>query len=424
MSDRRRRVEGSVASRGDSPASLRVFDGVVCFGGEDWWYHNRGHFDMQIMRRLSARVPVVYVNSIGMRTPRASEGRMFRTRVARKLRSIGRGLRRVDEGLWVTSVLTRPGFVRGGMQERMLAWQVRRASGLAGIERPLVWVACPAAARCAGLLGASGLVYQRTDRYESFEGVRVDHVRSADRSLKQRADMTVFCSRRLMEQERHEARSAAFVDHGVDYERFADAGDAPVEPEDLRGVRRPRVGFIGGIDSHTFDPRLFCEVASALSEVEFVLVGACSLPEGWCGLANVRMLGRKQYEDVPGYMASCDVLIMPWNKSSWIRACNPVKLKEYLAVGRPVVSVPFPELERFGPHVRVAGDAEGFVSAIRGALRGGHDPSAGREAVRSLTWDAQGGLVFDLLRERGLYAAERVGGEARRVEVRRGGVAA
>ena len=52
---------------------VRLCDGVICFGGEDWWYHNRGHFDMQMMRELSRRVPVLYVNSIGMRVPKVGE---------------------------------------------------------------------------------------------------------------------------------------------------------------------------------------------------------------------------------------------------------------------------------------------------------------------------------------------------------------
>ena len=59
---------------------------------------------------------------------------------------------------------------------------------------------------------------------------------------------------------------------------------------------------------------------------------------------------------VADYMAACDVLIMPWNRSEWIRACNPVKLKEYLAVGRPVVTTHFEELRRYDGLVQVAED--------------------------------------------------------------------
>ena len=73
------------------------------------------------------------------------------------------------------------------------------------------------------------------------------------------------------------------------------------------------------------------------------------------------------------YMAAMDVLIMPWNKSEWIKACNPIKLKEYLAVGRPVVTTDFAALGPWRDLVRVANDADGFASEIRAALDSGAD---------------------------------------------------
>jgi hypothetical protein len=149
------------------------------------------------------------------------------------------------------------------------------------------------------------------------------------------------------------------------------------------------------------------------------MVGACSLPEGWCGLPNVYLLGRRDYTEVAAYMAACDVLIMPWNSGEWIRACNPVKLKEYLAVGRPVVSTPFDELAAYGGLVRVARDAGSFAVAIRASLHevqeGRHDPEPGRARVREQTWAAKAGAVVDLLERRGVQLRapdERVGSSA------------
>jgi hypothetical protein len=184
----------------------------------------------------------------------------------------------------------------------------------------------------------------------------------------------------------------------VDYDAFASAGEAhDAEPADMARLSRPRVGFIGGVDAHTFDPDLFTAVAQRLPDVQFVLIGACSLPAGWCEAQNVALLGRKRYEDVPRFMAACDVLIMPWNRSRWIEACNPVKLKEYLAVGRPVVSTSYPALEPYVDCVRVADDPDGFAEAITDALKHPGDGAAGRERVAAETWDAKGMQVIDEL---------------------------
>lgn len=383
--------------------TVRPFDGVVCFGGVDWWYHNRGHYDIQMMREFSAHVPVLFVNSIGMRVPKPGKGGMFAKRVLRKLKSLSHGLTRVRENFWVLSPVVAPAGLGASMNERALATQVRRAARKAGIQRPLVWVACPPGQPVVGALGPVGIVYQRTDRFEEFKGVDRDRIARFDRLLKDRADVTLFCSSWLMEQERDRTPQPVFVDHGVDFAPFETAGQGTARaPQDAASLPRPVVGFVGGIDAHTFDPQLFLDVARAMPEATFMLVGACSLPEGWCELPNVRLLGQRPYEQVPGYMAAADVLIMPWNRSEWIRACNPVKLKEYLAVGRPIVSTPFPELERYVGLVRVGHDAEQFAAHVRDALAGPFDPTPGRDRVREQTWTAKADAVLDALRERAI----------------------
>jgi hypothetical protein len=116
------------------------------------------------------------------------------------------------------------------------------------------------------------------------------------------------------------------VDHGVDYDRFAEAGLASnSEPEDVRSIERPRVGFIGGIDAHTFDPDLFIEVARRLNDVQFVMVGACSLPDEWCDLSNVIQLGRK-----PGTRAAGSKRAIPSSSRNTSRWAGPSSVRATL----------------------------------------------------------------------------------------------
>lgn len=397
----------------DREEAQRSFDGVVCFGGVDWWYHNRGHYDLQMMRELSASVPVLYVNSIGMRTPRLGEGTMFAKRVLRKLKSLARGLQRINPGFYVYSARTPPGAATSSeFFSRLLAYQVRQRMRKIGIERPLLWIACPPAAPMLERLDAVATVYQRTDRMERFHGVDYEYISSLDQMLKSRADLTVFCASALYDSEKSTCREALFVDHGVDFQRFADAAprhdEAGFVPEDLRCIPSPRVGFVGGIDDHTFDAALFLDAAARLPGFQFVMVGACSLPDGWCELENVHFLGQKPYEDVPAYMAGCDVLIMPWNQNDWIEVCNPVKLKEYLATGRPVVSTPFPELAQYVGHVAVASTAADFAQAIKDALAAKGDGDARRERVRLHTWERKAQKLLETLGDQGFYPRQTV----------------
>ena len=101
---------------------------------------------MQIMRQMSTRMPVLYVNSIGMRTPSPGEGRMFFSRVRRKMRSMRRGLVRVGDNLWVYSPLIVPSKLGIALGGPLVSRAVRAAASKRGITRPLVWVACPTAA--------------------------------------------------------------------------------------------------------------------------------------------------------------------------------------------------------------------------------------------------------------------------------------
>ena len=383
----------------------QVYDGVICFGGVDWWYHNRGHYDLQIMRELGRSLPVLYVNSIGMKTPQVSEGGMFFRRVMRKLRSLRRGLNRIDDGFYVYSARTPPGpSLVSSFFARRLAAQVNRCARRVGIHYPLLWVACPPAAYVLEQIPHAGLVYQRTDRMEEFSGVDRELIAGLDQQLKARADVTVFCATELYQAEADQCRKAAFVDHGVDFERFATAGKANVSPDDVLDIPRPRVGFVGGIDAHTFDADLFTDVARELPDYQFVLVGASSLPSDRLTLPNVHQLGQRPYESVPAYMAACDCLIMPWNRNEWIRACNPVKLKEYLATGRPVVSTPFPELAGYLGHVREAETAQAFALAIREAVTEAGDPEHRRSRVHNHTWAQKAADTRKALEQVGLRA--------------------
>jgi len=378
-----------------------MFDGVVCFGGEDWWYHNRGHYDIRMMREFARGLPVLYVNSIGMRTPRPTEGGMFVRRVRRKLSSIRRGHVHIDGQFHVLSPFAAPGALGLRLTAPLLGRQVRASMRALGIDRPLVWVNVPTAAEVLQELRPAGVVYQRTDRYECYPDVDRARIERNDAWLKAMADLTVFCARILHSRERGDCRYAALIDHGLDEDRFMRAMDAKT-PTDLGSIAHPRIGFVGGIDGHTFDPAFYRAVVERCPEMQFVLIGGCSLPSDWCEAPNLTLLGQKPYDEVHAYMAGCDVLIMPWQRGPWIEACSPVKLKEYLAVGRPIVSTPFPELQPYEKLVRIASTPEGFAGALRSAVTTPGDAHDRQNAVRGQSWSVKAQTVLTTLADRGV----------------------
>jgi len=379
----------------------------LCFGGEDWWYHNRGHVDMQLMRRFAQRGTTLYVNSIVMQKPRfvrgTGGGKSLPQKLVRKAWSMLRGLRRTEAGFWVYSPLFLPVHHISWLDpvnRSLLVSQIARAARKLNMAWPIVWVACPVACDVAIGMRKGALVYQRTDRFEEYPNVDSDVIRRCDERLKDDADLTVYVSRSLYEAERRQCRKAMYMDHGVDFSLFAGAQDQDVAPEDIRGIRRPIVGFFGGIDSHTSDIPFLEQMVGLLPDVSFVFVGRASCDvSGLVAHSNVHMLGQKPYEQIPAYGRRFDVAIMVWNQNHWIDGCNPVKLKEYLALGKPVVSTPFPQLQEYADVVYQAGTPAEFASRVRQALAedSPERASARRNRVQNATWDAKAELILQEL---------------------------
>lgn len=376
---------------------------TICFGGEDWWYHNRGHIDMQLIRLFGKLGTAVYINSIVMQKPGLGHAGKFIQKLKRKAKSIFTGLKKSDAGFWVFSPFSLPVHhipLARGFNSLLLRCQIHRITNKLGISNPLVWVACPAACDVAVKINKSKLVYQRTDRFEEYPNVDAGVISEYDHKLKQSADLTVFVSRKLFEQEKSQCRRAIFLDHGVDYEMFAQAENNVNKPDDIAGVKQPIVGFFGGIDDHTSDIAFLEKVTGLLPEMSFVFVGkASSNCSGLKSHPNVIMLGQKPYQEIPRYGRVFNAAIMPWRQNRWIEACNPIKLKEYLALGKPVISTPFPQLQEYKDVVYEARTPEEFSEKIKLALKEDSPRliAARREKVRNQTWDSKAQLVLNEL---------------------------
>ncbi len=225
----------------------------------------------------------------------------------------------------------------------------------------------------------------------------IEVIKRYDRELKEVADLTVFVNSTLYEDEKSQCRKAIYVDHGVDFDTFASAELCDRVPDDMKSIRRPIVGFYGGIDNHTSDISLMEKVVDLLPDYSFVFVGKVSFDVSRLqSKENVCMLGQKPYEDIPHYGKCFDVCIMPWRQNRWIEACNPVKLKEYLALGKPIVSTPYPELQNYVDVVYEANTPEEFAEYIKKALFDDTPEliAKRRQKVAQVSWDSKAELVL------------------------------
>lgn len=398
-----RGVVAPAAFAGRPPRSVGEDDGVVWFAAQDWWYHNQAHSDFQLMQHAARDRPVLVVNSLGMRVPRKGVSAAPWRRIARKVRSTAKLLRRPDPGnpnYHVMSPVFIPAYGEGRVA-RFSAWlvrgQVRLAGYLVGLgARPAVVVTIPTAWPVVEHLPHSTLVFNRSDRHSEFPEADGVTIRRLEDQLLERSDAVLYVSHELMRLDSATVGGRAyFLDHGVEIDHFTQ--ELPLPPEIAR-IPGPRVGFFGALDDFVVDIDLFRRTALELPHVSVVLIGDASadLTE-LLALPNVHWLGFQPYADIPGHGRGFDVALMPWLDNEWIRFANPIKLKEYLALGLTVVTTEYPEVEDYRDRVHVAARREDFPATVERALGERFDPARLRESVRSSSWAAKTRELLDLL---------------------------
>jgi glycosyltransferase involved in cell wall biosynthesis len=375
-----------------APADLaaRVLAGrdVLCFS-HDWTGDplSKTH----LMKLLARDNRVLWVNSIGYRAPTASAADLGRA--WRKLKAAASPLTEPVPNLHVLSPLAVPAWGSPAVRafnRTVLRGQVRRAMRKLRFRRPINWVFNPAAAVLAGSLGEDRVIYYCVDEYTAFAGVPSESLIELERGLLRRADLVVVSAERLLRSKGPYNRRTVLVRHGVDFDHFRTALDPATDvPADIRHLPRPVIGYFGLMSPDWVDVPLLQAVARHFAGGSLVLLGKVAMDLGALArMPNVHVLGRKPYGALPAYCKGFDAAVIPFPVSEVTLNANPLKAREYLAAGLPVVSTPIPEVEVLGTCGIGRTPAE-FVRRLEEALAD-PGPSAGRsEAMRTEGWAAR-----------------------------------
>lgn len=364
--------------------SLRGRD-MICFS-HDW---NGDPLSKTHLMRLMARENrVLWVNSIGYRAPTASRADL--SRVFRKLAAAASPLREVEPNIFTLNPLAIPAYgnprVRA-FNRGFLRWQVKRAMRRLRFKRAINWVFNPAASVIAGELGEEMVIYYCVDEYTAFTGVDSKALAELELGLMRRSDLVIVSADRLYQSKAPFNPRTALVRHGVDYSHFRRALDAEtVVPEEIAGLPRPVIGFFGLI-ADWVDVGLMASVAERFSTGSLVALGKVTTDVSALErLPNVHLLGRKPYGSLPAYCKGFDVALMPFRVNELTLNANPLKAREYLAAGLPVVSTAIPEVDAL-TLCRIGRDRESFLYEVEQALLD-PGPSVERsEMVRGESWE-------------------------------------
>jgi len=212
-------------------------------------------------------------------------------------------------------------------------------------------------------------------------------------------DIVIAPSRALHDSKSRLHSNVVYLPHGVDFDHFAAASHllTPIPPE-IVSLPKPIIGF-HGLVQELIDFDMIDAIARERPTWSIVLVGrrnfdVVALP----ARPNIHYLGERPYADIPRYLKGFDVCLIPYRLVPRTLFANPVKLREYLATGKPIVSTPLPEVLAFGDLVEVASTASEFLVKIEVCLARQDAPSARRmAAVRDETWASRAADLRALL---------------------------
>ncbi|PYS36373.1 MAG: hypothetical protein DMF75_01075, partial [Acidobacteria bacterium] len=234
------------------------------------------------------------------------------------------------------------------------------------------------------------IVYDCMDHHASFstnEQAMVDQ----EPELLSAADLVVVSSDSLQTHAQQANQDVLLLRNACDYDHFAHVRTASgSDRANQTSNERPVIGYYGAI-ADWFDSKLVADLAERRPDWDFVLVGSTFSADikRLSKLPNVSLPGEKHYAEIPDWVGKFDVVIIPFKRTPLTESTNPVKAYEILAAGKPIVSVPIPEMRALSRFVRLASDAKEFEHEVSAALAENEPKliAARRAFAKENTWE-------------------------------------
>ncbi|MFA5089570.1 MAG: ElyC/SanA/YdcF family protein [Candidatus Omnitrophota bacterium] len=348
---------------------------IICISSIDWDFVWQGHQEIMANFAKSGN-RVLFIENTGVRTPNFRDIKRLKKRINNWFRSI-KGFRQEAENLYVYSPMILPfpysRFMRW-INRALLIKPLKRWIKTMGFRSPIIWTFLPTgtALDIIDNIDKELLVYYCiADFYELVNNPR--KISRTENDLIRKSDIIFVQGEVLAKKCRRFNDNVHIFPFGVNMEVFDDFQRVPEKvPGDIKEIKRPIIGYIGGIHRH-IDFNLLRFIALSHPEWSIVFIGPCQTDTPKINnLGNVFLLGQKDFTLLPSYISEFDVGIIPYETNEYTTTVFPTKLNEYHAMGKPVVSTALPEIIRFNLEnndlVLVGNTYQEFVDCISTAL--------------------------------------------------------
>tara|TARA_Y100000746_G_scaffold44630_1_gene34055 strand:+ start:507 stop:1682 length:1176 start_codon:yes stop_codon:yes gene_type:complete len=355
---------------------------------------------------------VLYIESLGLRPPRASVADS--RRILRRLQRVLRPPRKVKGNLWIWSPLVVPGGNRGFILA-LNRFLVR--IGLSIIIRhlcfksPLLWTYNPLSLLYLSLTDFQASIYHCVDSIQDQPGMPSALIRRSERDLCVVVDAVFTTSPELQQRLELLNKQTYFFGNVVDAKHFRRAFELDLPcPKDLSLIPKPRILFIGALDSYKINLVMMEELILKTPNWSYVLVGPIAECDASTDLSSVTALSNvfwfdtRPYKELPDWLAHSDVALLPLHQNDYTRFMFPMKFFEYLASGCSTVATSIPSLQAHSDVAQLCEpSAIQFEIAIRKALQGeGPDTEKMLERASQSTYEQRTKSMLKVLNRLGL----------------------
>ena len=368
---------------------------IIYFGPEPWegLWRNRH----QLMSRFAEDNDVWYVEPpapirdvLGIKRRDGTPAQPLRGKLCSRDES---GVR-IFHGVWWLPTTGRKPLEE--LSIRLFLWAVKLVARVGRKRKPIVWYSRPNMVHYIGKLHEKFTIYHVVDEYSGYRNPSRTEMPEPDEweiELMQQADAVIVVTPTLYELKSPHNENTQIVANAADYESYS--ADSMSRPDDMPAGDKPVIGY-SGLVAARLDLALLDEAAKSRPDWQFVFVGTvndtqCEDEIRQLGeLPNVHLLGNKPADEVARYVRCFDVCVIPYVVNLRARHASPLKLFEYAAACRPIVTTDFPAARAFEGHVRIASDPGSFVAACEEALaldKTSKELADNRDIASRNTWD-------------------------------------
>ena len=340
---------------------------ILCFGSEKWEYPG---FQQTIMRKLSTSNRVIFVNPLGSRKAKLdySQLNIYLRKIKRTFaKKYAPATNCLVCSPWIIPLVYNSMITP--LNKQLVKYQFGKLLTKNNFRPYILWIGTPTAAFLLDLFNPEMTVYHAVDRYSEFSFVDQEKIRHYEKIVAEKADVILCTSDAIRDDLVKYNKFAYTVTHAVDTNHFNPTRTFDI-PDELKDINRPLVGFIGGL-ADWVDYDLLYNVAKKIPDICLVLIGRKYDSVDFSSLQrlpNVLWLGYKDFAILPKYLNMFSVCLIPYVINDRLEAVDPIKLREYLSMGKSVVSTDLPEVRKLNHLVYIGKNADDFVAKVKVAI--------------------------------------------------------